>query len=129
MKSRKGFVGQIVLSIFSFAFLLSILTGVSFAKFYCPLGYSYSPKIQLCVGKGSLKGYNTTPDTKINIFKGENHIYICPDNYTYSKKIQLCKGEGSLKGFTAQPTVKTIAAKTAKKSKNIENSKKIIKKS
>ncbi|MDA8052840.1 MAG: hypothetical protein M0012_01640 [Deltaproteobacteria bacterium] len=127
MKSLKGFAIQTILSIFSFAFILSVLPGISFAKFYCPLGYSYNSKIQLCVGKGSLKGYNTTPSTKINIFKGENHIYICPDNYTYSKKIQLCTGEGSLKGSTAQPTVKTIAVKTAEKSKNIKNSKKIKK--
>lgn len=128
-KSLKGFVIQTILSIFSFVFILSILPGVSFAKFYCPLGYSYNSKIQLCVGKGSLKGYNTIPNTKINVFKGKNHIYICPNKYTYSKKIQLCKGEGSLKGSNVQPTVQTITnyRKTAEQSKNIKNSKKIKK--
>lgn len=115
MKNLKDFAAKSVLSIFSFALIVSILPGMSFAKFYCPLGYSYNPKIQLCVGKGSLKGYNVIPSIEINVFKGKNHIYICPSKYTYSKKIQLCKGEGSLKGSTAQPTVKTIVVKVAKK--------------
>ncbi|MCL4542557.1 MAG: hypothetical protein M1458_02265 [Deltaproteobacteria bacterium] len=120
MKSLKGFMGQIILSIFSFAFILSILTGVSFAKFYCPPGYSFNSNIQLCTGNGGLRGYNAIPSIKINIFKGKNHIYICPDKYTYSKRIQLCKGKGSLKGSTAQPTVKLIPRVAFKKGKNFK---------
>ena len=127
MKSFKSLAVQSLLSIFAVAVIISVFAGSSFARFYCPLGYSYNPKIQLCVGKGALKGYNALPVTKINVFKGKNHIYICPDKYAYSKKIQLCKGEGSLKGSTAQPTVKTVIAlktsgKVAKKSgKSLKN--------
>lgn len=109
MKNFKGFSAKAVLSVFSFALMICAFSGAAFARFYCPLGYSYNPKIQLCVGKGSLKGYNTIPNTKLNSFNGKSHVYICPSKYTYSKKIQLCKGEGSLKGSTAQPTVKTLS--------------------
>ena len=117
MKSFKYSAFKTLFSFFAAAFIFSFFAAVSFAKFYCPLGYSYNSKIQLCVGNDSLKGYNALPATKINEFKGKNHIYICPDKYIYSKKMQLCKGEGSLKGSTAQPTVKTaIAANTSKKS-------------
>ena len=123
MRSFKSLAVQALLSIFAVAFIVPVFAGSSFARFYCPLGYSYNPKIQLCVGKGALKGYNALPATKINVFKGKNHIYICPAKYAYSKKIQLCKGEGSLKGSTAQPTVKTVIAlkKSAKLSKNNSN--------
>ncbi len=110
MGSFKSLAVKALLSIFAVALIVPVFAGSSFARFYCPLGYSYNPKIQLCVGKGALKGYNALPVTKINVFKGKNHIYICPDKYTYSKKIQLCKGEGSLKGSTAQPTVKAVIA-------------------
>ncbi|MHB8231450.1 MAG: hypothetical protein ACYDDB_00930 [bacterium] len=137
MKSLKSLAIQTFLSIFAAALIVPVFSGTSFAKFYCPLGYSYNPDVQLCIGKGALKGYNTIPATKINVFKGKNHTYICPNKYTYSKKIQLCKGEGSLKGYTSQPTVKTIislntAKKSVKKSKNvlkkgIKNSKNIKK--
>ena len=127
MRSFKSLAVQALLSIFAVAFIVPVFAGSSFARFYCPLGYSYNPKIQLCVGKGALKGYNALPATKINVFKGKNHIYICPAKYAYSKKIQLCKGEGSLKGSTAQPTVKTVIAlkKSAKSSKNNSNNVKV----
>lgn len=107
---------KIILSIavvFAAAFIFFPRT--AHAKFYCPLGYSYNAKIQLCVGKKSLKGYDALPSTKINVYKGKNHEYICPDKYAYSKKIQLCKGEGSLNGNTAQPTVREL--KSASKNK------------
>ncbi|MCL4427793.1 MAG: hypothetical protein M1276_02190 [Deltaproteobacteria bacterium] len=123
MKSFKYLTFQALFSVLAVSIIIPIFSGVSFAKFYCPLGYSYNTKIQLCVGKNSLKGYNALPVTKINVFKGKNHIYICPDKYTYSKKIQLCKGEGSLKGSTAQPTVKTVKAVIA-----LKTSKKAVKK-
>ncbi len=120
MRSFKSLAVQSLLSIFAVAIIIPVFAGSSFARFYCPLGYSYNTKIQLCVGKGSLKGYNALPATKINVFKGKNHIYICPDKYAYSKKIQLCKGEGSLKGSTAQPTVKTVIA-LKKSGKSLKN--------
>jgi len=123
MKSLKSLTIQAFLSIFAAVLILPVFSGISFARFYCPLGYSYNSNVQLCIGKGNLKGYNTIPVTKINVFKGKNHIYICPNKYVYSKKIQLCKGEGSLKGYTSQPTVKAVVSlntvkKSVKKSKN-----------
>jgi hypothetical protein len=127
MRSFKFLAVQALLSVFAVGLIVPVFTGSSFARFYCPLGYSYNHKIQLCVGKDALKGYNALPATKINVFKGKNHIYICPDKYAYSKKIQLCKGKGSLKGSTAQPTVNTvIALKTLGKAvkKSGESSKK-----
>ncbi|MHB1661898.1 MAG: hypothetical protein ACYCSQ_09690 [bacterium] len=126
MKSLKSLVIQAFLSIFAAAIIVPVFSGVSFARFYCPLGYSYNPNVQLCIGKGGLKGYNTIPATKINAFKGKNHTYICPNKYVYSKKIQLCKGEGSLKGYTSQPTVKTIISLNAAK-KSVKKSKKGVK--
>jgi len=126
MRSFKFLAVQSLLSIFAVALIIPVFAGSSFARFYCPLGYSFNPKIQLCVGKGALKGYNALPSTKINVFKGKNHIYICPDKYAYSKKIQLCKGEGSLKGSTAQPTVKTLIS-SKKSVKSLKNGAKIAK--
>ncbi len=108
MKSSKFLTIKTLFSALAVFTMIFGFAGVSFAKFYCPLGYSYNPKVQLCVGKGSLKGYNALPATKVNKFKGKTHLYICPDKYVYSKKIQLCTGEGSLKGATAQPTVKPL---------------------
>lgn len=125
MKSLKSLAIQAFMSIFAAALIVPVFSGVSFARFYCPLGYSYNPNVQLCIGKGALKGYNTIPATKINAFKGKNHIYICPNKYTYSKKIQLCKGEGSLKGYTSQPTVKTIISSNV----SLNTAKKSVKKS
>ncbi|MDA8299500.1 MAG: hypothetical protein M0Z57_05835 [Deltaproteobacteria bacterium] len=123
----KSFKLSAIAALFSI-FAISFFSGISYARhYYCPLGYSFNPKLQLCVGKGSLKGYNALPQTKVNKFEGKQHIYICPDKYTYDKKLQLCKGEGSLKGSTAQPTVKTLRAavkvseKLNKKNKSAKN--------
>lgn len=127
MKSFKSLAIQVFLSIFAAALIVPIFSGVSFARFYCPIGYSYNAKIQLCVGKGDLKGFNTIPATKINVFKGKNHIYICPNKFVYSKKIQLCKGEGSLKGSTSQPTVKTIISSNVSLNTAKNKSKKAVK--
>ncbi|MCL5673185.1 MAG: hypothetical protein M1407_01005 [Deltaproteobacteria bacterium] len=103
-----------------FIFGLAVFATPKFASaktktFYCPLGYSFNSKLELCEGDGSLKGYNTTPNTKINVFKSKHHVYICPNKYVYSKKIQLCRGEGSLKGSNIQPTVETRKTKPASK--------------
>jgi hypothetical protein len=113
-------VSAISVSVGLFIFGLGVFAAPKFANaktktFYCPLGYSFNPKSELCEGDGSLKGYNTTPATKINVFKSKHHIYICPDRYVYSKKIQLCRGEGSLKGSNIQPTVETRKAKPVSK--------------
>ncbi len=134
MKSFKYSAFKALLFVFAAALIVSFFSKASFAAFYCPLGYSYSQKVQLCVGNGGLKGYNAIPATKINVFEGKNHVYICPSKYAYSKKIQLCTGEGSLKGSTAQPAVKAVKAIIPLKAlkKTIEKSKtnlKIIKKS
>ncbi|MCL4532695.1 MAG: hypothetical protein M1502_00310 [Deltaproteobacteria bacterium] len=124
MKSFKLLAISALLSIFT----ISFFSGISYARhYYCPLGYSFNPKLQLCVGKGNLKGYDALPATKINKFESKHHIYICPDKYTYDKKLQLCIGEGTLKGSTAQPTVKTLnlAVKISKKSnKKVKSAKK-----
>lgn len=137
MKGFKSLATRTFLPAFAAVLIVSFFSGTSFARFYCQAGYSYNPRIQLCVGNGALKGYDTGPVVKINVFKGKNHEYICPDKYAYSAKIQLCKGEGSLKGFTAQPSVKTVTApeevkKAPADSKNkletgVENSKNIKK--
>ena len=121
-----------------FIFSLSVIAMPKFANaktktFYCPLGYSFNSKLELCEGDGSLKGYNTTPSTKINVFKSKHHIYICPNKYVYSKKIQLCRGEGSLKGSNVQPTVESKNTKFVSKShktalKNIKKTSLKIKK-
>ncbi len=104
----KSFKLLAVSALISF-FVISYFSGISYARhYYCPLGYSFNPKLELCVGRGSLKGYDALPQTKINKFEGKHHIYICPDKYTYDKKLQLCTGEGSLKGSTAQPTVEIL---------------------
>ena len=123
MKSFK----LLAVSAFVSFFAISFFSGISYARhYYCPLGYSFNPKLQLCVGKGKLKGYDALPATKINKFEGKHHIYICPDKYTYDKKLQLCMGEGTLKGSTAQPTVKTlkpalkVSEKINKKAKSVK---------
>ena len=128
MKSIKLLAISALFSIFS----ISFFSGISYARhYYCPLGYSFNPKLELCVGKGGLKGYNALPQTKINKFEGKKHIYICPDKYTYDKKMQLCMGKGSLKGSTAQPTVKTLkpTVKVSKKAdKKVKSAKTKVKK-
>lgn len=115
-----GFKKLLYLSGFTiliFIFMSVFILPSAFAKFYCPSGYIFNPKLQLCIGTGKLKGYNAIPSKTINVFKTKNHIYICPEKYVYSKKIQLCKGEGSLKGNNVQPAVKPAFSKKPAKVK------------
>ncbi len=111
LKNLKILALRTFLSILAISLIIPVFSGVSFAKFYCPLGYSYNAKIHLCVGKKGLKGYNAIPSTKINVVKEKNRTYTCPNGYVYSKKMQLCEGTGHFKGNTAQPTVEPIVQK------------------
>ncbi len=107
----KGFI------ILAFIFMSLFIPPPAFAAFYCPLGYIFNSKLQLCIGTGKLKGYNAIPSRRISVFKTKHHIYICPDKYAYSKKIQLCKGKGSLKGSNVQPAVLPASSKMPAKIK------------
>ncbi|MHB1645121.1 MAG: hypothetical protein EVG15_09900 [Candidatus Acididesulfobacter diazotrophicus] len=134
--SKFSLMISLFISLFIFGLAVFAMPKFANAKtktFYCPLGYSFNPKSELCEGDGSLKGYNTTPSTKINVFKSKHHIYICPNKYVYSKKIQLCRGEGSLKGSNVQPTVESRNTKSISKTsgtalKNIKKTSLKIKK-
>lgn len=120
-KIKGSFFRSFFISVFASAVAVLAFSGVSAAKFYCPLGYKFSPKVQLCIGKGALKGYNTLPETKVHVTKGKHHVFVCPDNYSYSSKIQLCKGNGRLKGYTSQPDVLPLKKNNKKSASGTKN--------